>query len=168
MSEMSDPYCSRIGNLQSSKSPYVPPDMIWNIRSCSIWLKVWIKHNGKQIDAYTILDSGAEGIYNNTNFIKQHLIPTYTIDCPVYPRNIDGTLNKQGGISTITYRVIPTKQRFFWTIQISSILPQSKLWYVIKHGGPSFWELITTLSFLNLVNLIKLMGCPGIQIIKRG
>jgi len=44
------------------------------------------------------LDSGAEGIYCNTSFIKKYSLPTYDIELPIYPRNVDGTLNKQGAI----------------------------------------------------------------------
>jgi len=43
-----------------------------------------------------LLDSGAEGIYCNTSFIEKYLIPTHTVDHPVYPFNVDGTVNKNG------------------------------------------------------------------------
>jgi len=43
-----------------------------------------------------LLDSGAEGVYCNTSFIKKYGIPTHTVNRPVYPINVDGTLNKQG------------------------------------------------------------------------
>jgi len=72
--------------------------MIRNICALSIWVKVQIICHGRNIDAYAILDSGAEGIYCNTTFINTHRIPTNTLDTPIYPRNIDGTLNKQGPI----------------------------------------------------------------------
>jgi len=61
-------------------------------------LDVRIMHNGKEIDAQAVLDSGAEGVYCNTNFIRKYGIPTYDIDRLIYPRNVDGTLNKQGAI----------------------------------------------------------------------
>jgi len=61
-------------------------------------IDVRILYNGKEIDAKAILDSGAEGIYCNTSFINKYGIPVYNIDHPVYPRNVDGTLNKQGAI----------------------------------------------------------------------
>jgi len=56
-------------------------------------IDVWIAYNGKEIDAEAILDSGAEGVYCNTSFIKKYPLPTYDIELPVYPRNINGTLN---------------------------------------------------------------------------
>ena len=64
----------------------------------SIQLKVRIIHNGIKIDATALLDSGAEGNYANTKFIEKHKISIYDIEHPVYPRNVDGTLNQQGAI----------------------------------------------------------------------
>jgi len=61
-------------------------------------IDVWIAYNRKEIDAEAVLDSGAEGVYCNTSFIKKYGLPTYDIELPVYPRNVDRTLNKQGAI----------------------------------------------------------------------
>jgi len=61
-------------------------------------IDVRITYNGKEIDAEAVLDSGAEGVYCNTSFIKKYSLPTYDIELPVYPRNVNGTLNKQGAI----------------------------------------------------------------------
>jgi len=61
-------------------------------------LDVRIVHNRKEIDAQAVLDSGAEGVYCNTSFIKKYRIPTYKIDLPIYPWNVDRTLNRQGAI----------------------------------------------------------------------
>jgi len=61
-------------------------------------IDVQIAYNRKEIDAEAILDSGAEGVYCNTRFIKKYGLPTYDIELPVYPRNVDGTLNKQEAI----------------------------------------------------------------------
>jgi hypothetical protein len=58
--------------------------MIWNIQAPSIRIKVWIINNGRQINAYAILDSGAEGIYCNKSFIDKHKIPTHTLEHSVY------------------------------------------------------------------------------------
>jgi hypothetical protein len=70
--------------------------MIRNIQAPSIRIKVRIINNGRQIDAYAILDSGAKGVYCNKSFIDNHKIPTHTLKLPVYARNVDGTLNKHG------------------------------------------------------------------------
>jgi len=72
--------------------------MIWNIKSPAFQLKVRIDLNGKQFDAHVLLDSGAKGVYCNTSFIKKYAIPTHAVDHPVYPINVDGTLNKQGAM----------------------------------------------------------------------
>jgi len=72
--------------------------MIRNIRSPSIRVKVRIVCHGRKIDAHAILDSGAEGVYCNISFINAHKIPMTTLAKPIYPRNVDGTMNKQGPI----------------------------------------------------------------------
>jgi len=86
----------KIGPTQSPKICHVPPHTIWNIRSPSFQLKIRIDFNGTLIDAHALLDSGAKGIYCNTSFIEKHLIPTHAIDHPIYPFNMDGTINKNG------------------------------------------------------------------------
>ena len=71
------------------------------------WVWVWavtsfardrIIHNEKQIGARALLDSGAEGLYCNTKFIQKHQLPLEPLTMPVYPRNVDGSLNKEGAI----------------------------------------------------------------------
>jgi len=89
---------SKIEHLQSPKILHVPPHTIQNIKSPAFQLKVQINLNGRQFDAHALLDSGAEGVYCNTSFIKKYSIPTHAIDRPVYPINVDGTLNKQGAM----------------------------------------------------------------------
>jgi len=89
---------SNLRNLQVPKTPHVPIDTIRNIHSPSIRVKVRIVCHRRKIDAHAILDSGAEGIYCNISFINAHKIPTSTLARPIYPRNVDGTLNKQGPI----------------------------------------------------------------------
>jgi len=89
---------SNLRNLQVPKTPHVPIDTIWNIHSPSIRVKVRIICHRRKIDAYAILDSGAKGVYCNISFINAHKIPTNTLARPIYPRNVDGTLNKQGPI----------------------------------------------------------------------
>jgi len=61
-------------------------------------IDIQIMYNGKEINAEAVLDSGAEGVYCNTSFIKKYSLPTYDIEPLVYPRNVDGTLNKQEAI----------------------------------------------------------------------
>ena len=72
--------------------------MIRNIRAPSICMNIRIIHNEKQIDAHALLDSGAEGLYRNTKFIQKHQLPLEPLTTPVYPRNVDGSLNKEGAI----------------------------------------------------------------------
>ena len=55
-------------------------------------------YKGRQIDARALLDSGAEGIYCNAKFITRHTFPLQKLQTPIYPRNVDGTINAQGAI----------------------------------------------------------------------
>jgi len=82
-------------------------------------IDVRILYNGKEIDAEAILDSGAEGVYCNTSFINKYSIPVYNIDRPVYPRNIDGTLNKQGVIRHATILRMGISTRHIENIEVT-------------------------------------------------
>ncbi len=80
----------------------VPPEMIRNIRAPSIRLPVRIRYNERQIDARALLDSRAEGIYCNAEFIQKNKLPLKNLDHPIYPKNVDGSLNRQGAIRHAT------------------------------------------------------------------
>jgi len=81
-------------------------------------IDVRITYNRKEIDAEAILDSGAEGIYCNTSFIQKYGLPTYDIELLVYPRNVDGTLNKQGAICHATILQIGIGTRHWENIEV--------------------------------------------------
>jgi len=110
-----------IEHLQSSKILYVPPHTIQNIKSPAFQLKVQINLNGKQFDAHTLLDSGAEGVYCNSSFIKKYSIPTHAVNRPVYPINVDGTLNKQGVMhyTTILRMGMSIDPNYWETIEVA-------------------------------------------------
>ena len=61
-------------------------------------MNVQIIHNEKQIGARVLLDSRAKGLYCNTKFIQKHQLPLEPLMAPVYPRNVDRSLNKEGAI----------------------------------------------------------------------
>jgi len=71
---------------------------IRNKRVPSIRIPVQIVHNGIKIDAQALLDSGAEGIYCNTAFVKTYVFPLLPLQDPIFPQNVDGTINTQGAI----------------------------------------------------------------------
>jgi len=76
-------------------------------------------YNRKEIDAEAVLDSGAEGVYCNTSFIRKHRLPTYDIDHPVYSRNVNGTLNKQGAIHHAAILQIGMGARHWENIEVA-------------------------------------------------
>ena len=49
-----------------------------------------------------LLDSGAEGVYCNVKFVKKNSLPLQALPNPIYPRNVDGTINAQGAIRHAT------------------------------------------------------------------
>jgi hypothetical protein len=84
--------------LQAEKATNVTVDTVWNNRSHSIRIPVWIVSKEGKTDAKALLDSGTEGIYINANYVKKHRFPLQDLKTPIYPRNVDGTPNKNSAI----------------------------------------------------------------------
>jgi hypothetical protein len=84
--------------LQLEKATNVTVDTVWNNRSRSIQIPVQIVSEEGKTNAKALLDSGAEGIYINANYVKKHQFPLQDLRIPIYPQNVDGTLNKNGAI----------------------------------------------------------------------
>jgi hypothetical protein len=84
--------------LQLEKATNVPVDTVWNNRSRSIQIPVWIVSEEEKTDAKALLDSGAEGIYINANYVKKHQFPLQDLRTLIYPWNVDRTPNKNGAI----------------------------------------------------------------------
>jgi len=72
--------------------------MVWNNRSRSIWISVWVVSEEGKTDAKALLDSGAKGIYINASYIKKHQLSLQDLEIPIYPCNVDGTPNKNSAI----------------------------------------------------------------------
>jgi len=87
-----------LATLQSEKATNVTVDIVWNNRSCSIQIPVRIVSEEGKTNAKALLDSGAEGIYINANYVKKHRFPLQDLRIPIYPWNVDGTPNKNGAI----------------------------------------------------------------------
>jgi hypothetical protein len=88
--------------LQMEKATNVTVDTVWNNRSYSIQIPVRIISEEGKTDAKALLDSGTEGIYINANYVKKHQFPLQDLRIPIYPRNVDGTPNKNGAIHHAT------------------------------------------------------------------
>src|SRR5882672_9563944 len=97
--------CSPPCTINATK---VAPDSIVTLNTIrnkhvpSIRIPVRIQCNGGQIDARALLDSGAEGVYCNVKFVKQNSLPLKTLQTPILPRNVDGSINTQGMIRHAT------------------------------------------------------------------
>jgi len=94
------PLCTTrtLATLQSEKATNVTVDTVWNNRSRSIQIPVRIVSKEGKTDAKALLDSGAEGIYINANYIKKHRFLLQDLRIPICPWNVDGTPNKNGAI----------------------------------------------------------------------
>ena len=92
------PSCTNRVLAAIQKAAHVPLDMTGNNRSRSIRIPVRVISEKGQIDAKALLDSGAEGVYINTTYVKKHQLPLQDLKRPIYPRNVDGTPNKNGAI----------------------------------------------------------------------
>jgi hypothetical protein len=84
--------------LQAEKADHVFVDTTWNNRSRSIRIPVRIESEKGKTDAKALLDSGAEGVYINAAYVKKHQLPLQDLKMPIYPRNVDGTPNRNGAI----------------------------------------------------------------------
>jgi hypothetical protein len=61
-----------LARLQAEKADNVMLDTVWNNRSRSIRIPVWIVSEEGKTNAKALLDSGAEGIYINANYVAKH------------------------------------------------------------------------------------------------
>jgi hypothetical protein len=84
--------------LQVERANNVTIDMVWNNRSHSIQIPVQIVSEEGQTNAKALLDSDAESIYINTNYIRKHQLLLQDLKMLIYPRNIDRTPNKNSAI----------------------------------------------------------------------
>ena len=64
----------------------------------SIVLLITVPEKG--IDTKTLVDSGADGIFIHPRIVQKYKIPEQKLKRPIKVRNIDGTLNKTGSITT--------------------------------------------------------------------
>jgi hypothetical protein len=88
--------------LQAEKATNVTVDTARNNRSHFIRIPVRIVSEEGKTNAKALLDSSTEGIYINANYVKKHQFPLQKLGTPIYPRNVDGTPNKNGAICHTT------------------------------------------------------------------
>ena len=70
------------------------------------------KHSGKEISARALLDSSAEGMIINSSFAKRHKLTLRQLRKPLPVRNVDGSSNKAGAVSSTTIQTVR-----LWTLQ---------------------------------------------------
>ena len=64
---------------------------------------------GREISARALLDSGAEGIIVDHEFVKRNKLTLRTLAKPIPVNNVDGTMNQQGAVRYTTIQMIRIK-----------------------------------------------------------
>src|SRR5882757_8608607 len=64
------------------------------------------KHSGKEISARALLDSGTKGMIINSSFAKHHELTLQQLRKPLPVRNVDGSSNKAGAVSSTTIQTV--------------------------------------------------------------
>ncbi|KAF8239299.1 hypothetical protein L208DRAFT_1237931, partial [Tricholoma matsutake] len=70
-----------------------------NRQSMRLSIRVAESDNGKDIATNALLNSGAGGVFIDSNFVEQEGIRTYPLGRTIWATNVDRTLNKQGMIT---------------------------------------------------------------------
>ena len=71
------------------------------INANSILLPIEIKKSEyESVETLALIDSGAGGKFINRKYVEQLRLPVQTLEKPIMARNIDGTLNKTGTITS--------------------------------------------------------------------
>ena len=68
----------------------------------SISLPILIKQNEEIIETLALINSGAGGKFINRRYTEQQGFQIETLNKPIIPRNVDGTTNKSGAITSYT------------------------------------------------------------------
>jgi len=98
---------NRFAVLDTLDSDPVPPDVVRNIRSPLIAIRVKLvgKVSGREISAHALLDSGAEGLIIHEDYTKRNKLTLRTLAKPIPAQNVDRSENTNGVIhhTTIQY-----------------------------------------------------------------
>ena len=70
------------------------------INANSILLPIEIKDECKSVETLALIDSGAGGKFINRKYAERLRLPIQTLERPIMARNVDGTLNKTGTITS--------------------------------------------------------------------
>ena len=72
-----------------------------HINANAILLPIEIKKNEyESVETLALIDSGAGGKFINRKYVEQLGLPIQALERPIMARNVDGTLNKTGTITS--------------------------------------------------------------------
>src|SRR6202522_3032632 len=75
------------------------------MRSMHVSIPIVLKtiRGNKTIETKVLLDTGAEGLFMNKNYVEEHEVILQKLPNPIIPRNVDRTLNHAGQITHFTW-----------------------------------------------------------------
>ena len=68
----------------------------------ALTIPIIINIKDESIKTTALIDCGVEGIFIYKELVKQHQLPTYTLNRPIIARNVDNTINKESVITRYT------------------------------------------------------------------
>lgn len=89
-------------------------------------LPVNIRSRTQTVPTTALIDSGAEGQFIDSDFVKKHDIPTLPLPQPIPVRNVDFSPNHSGPITHCAWRNIFCEGKRTWTkLLVTSLGKQS-------------------------------------------
>lgn len=85
--------------MLASSQVHIAPLVTTDSSKSSMRIPVQLLLCEKNIDTQALLDSGAQGQFINQRFVTAHHIPTFQLNKPIRPLNVDGTVNNNGTIN---------------------------------------------------------------------
>ena len=78
--------------------------------------------SGEKVGTHALVDSGAEGLFMDQEFVNRHQIPTIPLRNWIKVRNVDGTENQQGVImEQATVKVAIGTQEYCETFLVTTL-----------------------------------------------
>ena len=105
---------------------------------------ILIGQNKENIETLALIDSGAGGQFINKKYVEQQGFLVGKLDRPITPRNVDGTTNKSGIITSYTDLSLTVNGRTLDTQLLITELGQQKIIlgypWLQKHNPNIDWQ----------------------------
>ena len=78
--------------------------VVGNPNGNTIRIPITLRVKGKDTELHALIDSGAEGIFINSTTVQELGLEQYPLMNPIKPRNVDGTDNAAGEITSYVWQ----------------------------------------------------------------